>query len=251
MVSQSTDVVVGTDFNQDLVFVVTQDLEVLRGHVSRPLIVVLVASAAIDMEGDDELARGTCSKLELGLEPGELALRSLALWRLVIVNQVVHRVKYQDGHFRVDVVPEEAAGHEVVLDLSVALERRVTRHLLEPITPESLVVGGGIGSVNCLVVAPRVIVSDLEENRSVREVLVDDAGCLSDNIHRLRGVSGVVDHVVTSHEQDIRFSPYVTEVLEHDVDKVDVRVAAVAAKRCGHIGDCTAARVTVRSSRDC
>jgi hypothetical protein len=35
-------------------------------------------------------------------------------------------------------------------------------------------------------VAPRVIVSDLEENRSVSEVLVDDAGCLSDNIHRLR-----------------------------------------------------------------
>jgi len=86
MIPQTCDVVMSANFDDDLILVIPDNLEILLGHIKRPHIVELVACSAVHVECNNELGRSALGKLELALKPAQLALGDATLRGLVVVN---------------------------------------------------------------------------------------------------------------------------------------------------------------------
>ena len=95
MVSQCGCVIVSSDLDNDLILIVTENLEVFFSHRRDPHIVELVASAFVNVVRDDELSFCALGKLKLQLEPVKLSLGDITLWGLIVVYQIIHRVKHE------------------------------------------------------------------------------------------------------------------------------------------------------------
>jgi hypothetical protein len=65
VVPQCGCVIVGSDLDNDLILIVTENLEVFFSHRRDPHIVELVASAFVNVVRDDEFSCGALGKLKL------------------------------------------------------------------------------------------------------------------------------------------------------------------------------------------
>ena len=95
VVPQCGCVIVGSDLDDDLILIITENLEVFLSHRRDPHIGELVASAFVNMIRDDELSCGAIGKLKLQLEPVKLSLGDITLKGLIVVYQIIHRVKHE------------------------------------------------------------------------------------------------------------------------------------------------------------
>lgn len=79
MVSQCGCVIMGSNLDYNLILIVTENLKVFLSHRRDPHIVVLVASAFVNVICDNELSCGALCNLKLILKPVELSLGYISL----------------------------------------------------------------------------------------------------------------------------------------------------------------------------